>query len=275
MIKKVIQISDIHVPNYQRHDEYNEVLNNLVHACQEECNGYDSSEVRIVLCGDVVHQKNTVSNELNMLTSSFIRSLESLCKVIVIMGNHDLLLNNSSRADTLTALFETAKFGNSILLDMELGYQSGVYEDDNIKWALYSICDGYSNPFPKGFRKTKSAKVIGLFHGQLVGATNFNGMVYEDGTSIDEFDKCDAVMAGHIHKRQVIPMPNGNDFVYSGSLVQRDEGESVLEHGYAVWNIDTIEHKFVDIASSYGIYKIEVNDLEDLDNDLEIIDNLI
>ena len=37
MIKKVIQISDIHVPNYQRHDEYNEVLNNLVHACQEEC----------------------------------------------------------------------------------------------------------------------------------------------------------------------------------------------------------------------------------------------
>ena len=141
-IKLVIHCADIHIRNVQRHEEYAQQLERFVEKCKEIAAPYDKDEVRIVIAGDLVHSKNQISNELIVFASVFLRKLEQIAKVIVISGNHDLVVDNQSRTDTLTALFETARFSNCYFFDKMLGYKSGCITDSNIVWALYSIYDG-------------------------------------------------------------------------------------------------------------------------------------
>ena len=86
MIKLVIQVADIHIRNAVRHDEYSEQLGKFVAKCEELAKPYSPDEVRILICGDLVHQKNTISNELFTFASSFIRKLEPIGKVLPLMG---------------------------------------------------------------------------------------------------------------------------------------------------------------------------------------------
>ena len=141
-IKLVIHCADIHIRNVQRHEEYAQQLERFVEKCKEIAAPYDKDEVRIVIAGDLVHSKNQISNELIVFASVFLRKLEQIAKVIVISGNHDLVVDNQSRTDTLTALFETARFSNCYFFDKMLGYKSGCITDSNIVCALYSIYDG-------------------------------------------------------------------------------------------------------------------------------------
>ena len=99
-----------------------------------------------MICGDLFQSKNNISPILYTFTSAFLRQLEEITRVYVISGNHDLLENNLSKKDAISALFETAAFSNTFLLDKELEYRSGCIIDDNVTWALYSIYDGYVTP---------------------------------------------------------------------------------------------------------------------------------
>lgn len=123
-IKLVIHCADIHIRNVQRHEEYAQQLERFVEKCKEIAAPYDKDEVRIVIAGDLVHSKNQISNELIVFASVFLRKLEQIAKVIVISGNHDLVVDNQSRTDTLTALFETARFSNCYFFDKMLGYKN-------------------------------------------------------------------------------------------------------------------------------------------------------
>lgn len=274
MIKCVIHTADIHIRNVMRHEEYTEQLMKFIEKCKRIASKFSKDEVRIVIAGDLVHQKNNISNELFTFTSTFIRALEEISKVIVISGNHDLVVNNTDREDTMTALFTTAKFGNTIFLDKELNYSSGFFRDDNIIWTLYSIYSDYE--IPVGLDEMKKEypdnKVIGLYHGPIVGSQLNNGSVMESGLDGDRFTMCDAIMAGDIHMRQVLKRKN-TEIVYPGSLIQQRIDETITKHGFAVWNIETLKHKFIDVESDYGIYDIRITSENDLDEDKETLVN--
>jgi DNA repair exonuclease SbcCD nuclease subunit len=229
--------------------------------------------VRILICGDLVHSKNQISNELIVFTSYFLRQLEEIATVLVYAGNHDLLINNTSRTDTLTALFDTANFENCKFIDGMLNYESGLIEDDNIIWALYSIFDDYMRPDIEASKEDNpNAKVIGLYHGMIVGATLNNGSVVSDGLNGDAFDGCDCVMAGHIHKRQ--DLKRGNvEIVYPSSLIQQTFGETVSQHGFTVWNIEDMTHRHIDLDTEYGLFDVEINSIADIDEDKERLIN--
>jgi DNA repair exonuclease SbcCD nuclease subunit len=271
MIKCVIHCSDIHIRNFQRLNEYADQLTKFVEKCKEIAANYEREEVRIVISGDLVHQKNNISNELMTFSSFFLRELEQIAKVIVIAGNHDLLVNNTSRTDTLTALFETANFTDCVFIDSILNFESGFVEDDNIVWVLYSIYNGYAQPDMSAIDR-EDKKVIGLYHGMVVGATLNNGSVVDSGVDGDLFDGCDCVMAGDIHKRQVIKRGNV-DIVYPGSLIQQTFGETVSQHGFVVWNIENMSYEFVDLETDYGLYDMEIESMDDIDNDKEKLIN--
>lgn len=136
MVKLVIHCSDIHIRAKMRFDEYSEQLSKFIDRCKELSKDYEQDEVRIVIAGDLVHQKNTITPELMVFTSAFIRQLESIAKVIVIAGNHDLIVNNTDKKDTITSLFETAAFSNAYFLDYELDFNSGYVIDDSITWVV-------------------------------------------------------------------------------------------------------------------------------------------
>lgn len=271
MVKCIIHCSDIHIRNFQRLNEYAEQLSKFVEKCKEIASNYEKDEVRILISGDLVHSKNNISNELITFSSFFLRELEQIAKVIVIAGNHDLIVNNTSRTDTLTALFETANFDNCVFVDELLGYKSGIVEDDNIIWALYSIYDGFSPPNLDGIDR-KGKKVIGLYHGMVVGASLNNGSVAESGVEGELFNGCDCVMAGDIHKRQIIKRGDV-EIVYPSSLIQQTFGETVSQHGFAVWNIENMSYEFIDLESDYGLYDISIDSIDDFDNDKEKLIN--
>lgn len=271
MIKVVIQCSDIHIRPFLRLNEYAEQLQKFIEKCKEISKGYKREEIRIVICGDLVHSKNTISNELMVFTSFFLRQLEEIATVIVIAGNHDLLVNNTSRTDTLTALFDTANFQNCKFLDGMLGYESGFVEDDNVVWALYSIYSGYNQPNFNDLT-VYDKPVIGLYHGMVVGASLNNGTVVDNGVEGGIFDGCTCVMAGDIHKRQVIKRGD-IEIVYSGSLIQQTFGETVSQHGFVIWDIEHMTHEFIDLNTEYGLYDIEIESIEDFDKDKEKLIN--
>lgn len=273
MVKKIISCSDIHIRNFQRLDEYAEILTIFIEKCKEIASFYEKDEVRIVICGDIIHNKNTISPELISFTSNFIRQLEQIAKVIVIAGNHDLIVNNLSRKDAITSIFETANFSNSFLLDNILEYESGYVIDDNITWAVYSIYDNYMKPNLEDAKKECPDNIIvGLYHGVIVGSSLDNGFVMDGGIDRGVFDGCDCVMCGDIHKRQVL-RKNGINIVYSGSLIQQTFGETITQHGFTVWDMDNLSYEFIDINTEYGLYSFEINDFNDIENDKEILKN--
>lgn len=271
MIKCVIQVADIHIRNMMRHEEYAEQLSKFVEDCKNVASKYEKDEVRILICGDLVHQKNTISNELIAFVSVFIRQLEQVAKVLVYTGNHDLVVNNLGRMDTLTAVFDTAEFKNAILLDKLTDYESGTMIDENVTWALYSIHDDYKRPDIESARESAPHNiVIGLFHGALVGSQLNNGTVMESGVDGDTFVGCDVVMAGDIHKRQTIKK-KGVQIVYPGSLIQQTFGETITQHGYAVWDLTkkALKPKFIDLENDYGLYDFAIESADDIDKDDE------
>jgi DNA repair exonuclease SbcCD nuclease subunit len=257
-----------------RYEEYSEQLEKFIQECEKIASNYDKDEVRILIAGDIVNQKNTISNELIVFTSIFLRRLEQIATVIVIAGNHDMVVTNNTRTDTLTGIFQTANFENCRYLDMMLDYKSGCVVDDNITWAVYSIHEDYMKPdMDDSISNYPGNTVVGLYHGLIVGAKLDNGTTTDSGLDTDAFAGCDVVMAGHIHKRQSI---NRGDveIVYPGSLIQQSFGETVSEHGFAVWDIENgLSRRFIDIENDYSLYDIQVESLEALHEDKEKLIN--
>lgn len=271
--KLIIHVADLHIRNYHRVEEYGVQLEAFTNKCRELAEGYDRDDVRIVIVGDLVHSKNQITNELMVFTSMFLRELEKISKVMVISGNHDLVASNKDRTDTLTAIFDTAQFKDCIFLDQMLGYESGCVVDGDIIWAVYSIHSDFSKPDIESAREENpEAKVIGLYHGMVVGAKLQNGVKVDHGLDGSAFAGCDYVMAGHIHKRQKMKR-GGVEIVYPSSLIQQDYGETVSEHGFEVWNMENGTHKFIEMPSDYGMYAFEINSEEDIDKDEEKLIN--
>lgn len=269
MIKKIIQVADIHIrrtmDNWEN-DMYSELLTQFIEECKKVAEPYEYDEVRIVICGDLFHNKNNISNDLDIMATNFIRELESVAPVRIIVGNHDYNANNIDQSHTITTFCETRGFTNTLLLDAQLGYRSGCLVDDNVTWAVYSSFDEFIKPdIITAKQENPNNIVIGLYHDMIVGATMNNGSVADTGVADDAFDGCDCVMAGHIHKRQVLRR-KGIDIVYSGSLFQQDYGETVSQHGFCIWDIEKLTHEFIDLESTYGFYNLEINSLEDIEN---------
>ena len=74
MVKKLFHIADLHFRTYKRHDECRDVCEKFTREVKEYIieNELDYNEVRIVMAGDIVHQKITISNELSVLVSWFL-----------------------------------------------------------------------------------------------------------------------------------------------------------------------------------------------------------
>ena len=169
-----------------------------------------------------------------------------------------------------------SSFKQTRYLDMELGYKSGFVKDDNIVWCLYSTFSSFEKPAFEPDKETnpdKSVKYIGLIHGEINGATTNNNMVSENALNVSLFDGTDFVIAGHIHKRQVIP-GNGTNIVYCSSLKQKNYGESVSGHGFVLYDAETGDFEFVDTPNkTTSFYKYSIADLDAVDNNEEILLN--
>lgn len=277
-ITKIIACSDIHIPSLKGMNELKAHLQRFITQCHKVVTNEESAEnVRIVVCGDLFHNKIAITNESIIMAHWFLSELGKAAKTIVIAGNHDMLMNNTDRIDSITPLFEIGELDNVVYLDRELGYKSGILVDDNVAWCLYSSFDEFNTPSVAMHKENNTGLVyVGLIHGDVNGAITVTNYVAEHGIDPAVFACCDFVIAGHIHKRQEIKK-NGVPVVYSSSIKQQNFGESISGHGFVLWNLEDpedIEYKYVDVPDEDGGYfKFRVKDLEDIQEDNEELIN--
>ena len=275
MIKKIIACADIHIRNLRRQEEYQQQLKKFIDECKNIAEQYEDGEVRIVIAGDLLHNKLDISGEGYTIASWFLKKLDSVAKTYVIAGNHDMNMSNVERMDPLSAIFRMCDFDQTYLLDKELDYTSGCLHDDNVVWCLYSSFDKLSRPNIEDMKvHYPDCTYIALYHGEVKNAKTDTGFVNENGTDTSLFDGVDFGILGHIHKRQALNH-NGIPLVYCGSMIQKDHGETISGHGYILWDVQKQEYEEHDMTNEgFGFYTFTINDIEDIDEDKENIINL-
>lgn len=275
MIKKIIACSDIHIRNLRRQEEYVTQLKKFISDCQKMADDYGNDSIRIIVAGDILHNKLDISGEGYTLASWFLGKLDDIAETIVIAGNHDMNMSNTSRMDPLSAIFKIHPFKQTIYLDQYFEYSSGCYVDDNIVWCLYSSFENFAKPNIEEMRiKYPENTFIALFHGELKNAKTDTGYVSENGRDAGFFEGVDFGILGHIHKRQCI-RNNGVPLVYCGSLIQQDHGENISAHGYVVWDVEEQDYEEIDIPNEdYGFYTFSIKNIDDIEENKEEIINL-
>jgi DNA repair exonuclease SbcCD nuclease subunit len=266
MVKKIIHIADLHIRTIQMHDLYKEQFEKLVNEINElqiEWNkdGITSDNIRIVVAGDIAHQKINISNEQLMLTSWFLKELSYLGNVVIIPGNHDFLENNTQRLDSISPVVE-------LLDNQQISYykDSGDYIDKNIQWVVYSLYQHNTRP---EFTKDETKLTVGLFHGPIMGLSTDLGFEFEDAYDRLNFNDLDLLLCGDIHKRQQFTLPNGGKAIMVGSLIQQNFGETVKHHGYGIYDVETNEYTFHDLPNEQPFLHFSINDIKDIEDGKE------
>jgi len=266
MIKKIIHIADLHIRTIQLHELYREQFETLIDEIREHNivwyqEGIQYEEIRIVVAGDIAHQKINISNEQLLLTSWFLKELSKYGKVVIIPGNHDFLENNTQRMDSITPVVQ-------LLDDPTIVYykNSGDYMDENIQWVVYSLYQHNARP---EFTKQEGLLTIGLFHGPIQGLSTDLGFEFEDAYDRLNFVDLDLLLCGDIHKRQQFILPNGGKAVMVGSMIQQNFGETVKHHGYGIYDVETDDYTFYDLPNESPFLHFKITDITDIDNEKE------
>ena len=243
---RLFHCSDIQIRPLGRHNEFKSVFKKFYSSLIDN-NACDGNSI-IVVCGDIVQEKDKLKPETIMIMRSFFRKLVLISGcVVVIAGNHDLLENNKERLDNITPMITDLK-GIHYLKN------TGEYLINGINFVVNSIIDNGFIKDVKGCDK-EDVKNVGLYHGMLNGCVLDNGLVMDGrSVSIKDFKKYDYVLLGDIHKHQY--MNSAKTIAYSGSLVQQNFGEPYRGHGYIIWDLKKGNSQFVEIKSDYGFYNI-------------------
>lgn len=250
-IGKIYHIADVHIRNLKRHKEYREVFSHLY--------GYILSTMRendiIYIAGDIVHAKTDMSPEVIDLTQEFLGKLADLLPTIVIPGNHDANLNNTSRLDALTPIIKALDHPNLIYVK-----DTGAIGVGGYTFIHKSIWDK-SEGFPSADDYKKNFGRIGMFHGPVDNIETEHGFVIQNqNVKVADFTNYDLVLLGDIHKPNNEVM-NQSHIKYPGSLIVQNHGEAKYpNHGILVWDMETLTSKFVHIPNDYGYITIDIEE---------------
>ncbi len=262
MITKIAHIADIHFRNIQRHNEFRAICENFIDQMKK------IKPERIVIAGDLVHSRNQISPELvNELSWFLLECSKVTGKVIIIPGNHDIVEQNKERMDAITPIHNALDVDNIVYYK-----KSGLYQDENVVWTVFSIFDNHMPPDNLEMRPYEGT-YVGLYHGTIVGATNEMGFKFTHGAELTKFNTCDVVLCGDIHKRQVFRVGN-TPVIMVGSFIQQNFGETVGEHGFNVVSLGSeISYEFHDIENPVKYLTFKITDISDIEEQNELLVN--
>ena len=254
-IEYIYHISDIHIRNGERYEEYGEVFDELYKTLKKEI---EKKESLIVITGDVMHSKVGPCPNAYDIVRIMLESLEKIGSVIMIPGNHDFNQANKESMDSLTPIIKASKFDNVYYLK-----ESGIYQYNNILFGISSIIDGTivkSESITSemcNMKKYKNIYKIALYHGMLKGAQMDNGFTAKSNSlNRGVFKGYDYVLLGDIHKYQYVNTKK--TIAYAGSLIQQSHSEKINGHGILKWSLLNGKTKFIDIKNRYGLCTINI-----------------
>lgn len=247
-IYDLYHISDIHISKFDsRYTEFRSVFSRLYKDLSIKPKGL------IVITGDILHEKNSLSPEQIKLTKEFFINLSNIMPIIAIIGNHDISPQQNS-IDSISPIVLELKTINPIHLLLD----SNNYIYSNIVFGLTTIFSKIVTPIiPTHHLKTK----IALYHGIIKGAKADNDFNLSNSTHFNksDFDAYDYILLGDIHKHSYLQ----SNMAYAGSLIQLNMSES-LDHGYIHWDIKSNISNFVKIPNDWGFIDLNVSNISNI-----------
>ena len=255
----IVHMADIHIRLTKRHQEYREVFGKVYEEVKKT-----PVNTLVVIAGDLTHSKVDLSPECVQLMSDLLKSLSDLRPTIIIAGNHDCLLTNTTRLDSLTPVVDNLAHKNLYYLK-----ESKLYSFANLLFNNMSIFEDHTS-FIKMKNVSKKIKTefdikIALYHGGVFDAkTDIGYTVTNKSIMNDMFDGHDMALLGDIHLAQNLQEYNRATETpiirYAGSLLQQNHGEALLGHGLSLWDIKNRAYKHIEIPNDYGYFTIDIDD---------------
>jgi DNA repair exonuclease SbcCD ATPase subunit/DNA repair exonuclease SbcCD nuclease subunit len=272
MYEYIIHIADIHIragtETNSRYNEYLLVFENLKKSLL--ASNINDSNAIIVIAGDIFHNKNKVENFGLDLFKKLINFLTEIAITVIIPGNHDFLQQYPDDPSLLDSILLTniknlyylnttctLTLNNIVISTISVkdtlipGEGSGIIKDLPL--------------FPKNFKDFKEgiSTKVALFHGSFC-KTYFNHNQQVDSNNsypLEMLKGFDIGCLGDIHLHQE-GVYDTCSYAYSGSLIQQNFGEDIIDHGYLIWDIKTKKSTHIPILNPYGfaVFKYNPND---------------
>ena len=99
-IQHIYHLSDIHIKNDERHDEYAVVFERTYKKLKKEIK---DKNALIVLTGDIMDYRSDNNLAAGLIASNFFKTLSSIAPTIMIAGNHDCKVSDDQE-DILTKI---------------------------------------------------------------------------------------------------------------------------------------------------------------------------
>jgi len=257
---RIAHLSDIHIRKTRRHEEYTIVLDNLLLSLES------LAIDRIVIAGDLLHNKTDLSPEAVQLAGQYLSVLSDVAPIDIILGNHDCVINQHNRLDSLSPIIRLLKEkGKPIRLYTDSGLEPIT---DDLVYGIFAQQDS-KDWWPIEFDREEGKKYVALYHGALDGSKTSASHRIESDVDKSIFRNYDFGMLGDIHSRQPMVLDkNGKVKVaYSGSLIQQNFGEEI-EKGFLLWDLDIKKCTFIQVANDWGFktFRLDEDAINNIDN---------
>ena len=257
---RIAHLSDVHIRKTRRHEEYRIVLDNLLLSLES------LAIDRIVIAGDLLHNKTDLSPEAVQLAGEYLDVLSDVAPIDIVLGNHDWVINQHNRLDSLSPIIKLLQEkGKSIHLYTDSGLEPIT---DDLAYGIFAQQDS-KDWWPIEFDREEGKKYVAIYHGSLDGSRTSASYRIESDVDKSIFRNYDFGMLGDVHARQ--PMVLDKDgkvkVAYSGSLIQQNFGEQT-DKGFLLWDLDTKKCTFIQVANDWGFktFRLDADAINNIDN---------
>lgn len=197
----------------------------------------------IVFCGDYFHARDEVSVDTLHFGANLLKKLNDF-NVLMIVGNHDCFLKESSEVNSLTPF---NSWPNINVVDKPLYLNVGDKRLGFIPWGIKSNdiepCDILFGHFEINNFKMNSFSLC------------------KDGFDSDDLSqKNKMVFSGHFHLRDTRKIGNC-EIIYVGNPFQMDFSDENASKGVYTLDIPTLKYSFTENTTSPLHYNLQLSDL--------------
>lgn len=192
---RIIHIADVHWRGLTRHDDYRMAFRSFYDQARDlvpDC---------IVIAGDLWHTKTQgITPEAIDAISTWLTEMSKICVVYVTLGNHDGILHNKTRQDTISPIIGALNNDR-----IRLFKESGTYPSHipGFNFCVFSCFDeeGWDSVIP-----VPGQVNIAIFHGGVVGSQTDADWNISGHHDVSFFQQFDIALLGDIHKMQYLDM---------------------------------------------------------------------
>jgi len=255
IFKTIFHISDLHIHNSTRYQEYQLVLETLIQSITNHP-AYHPETSLIINTGDTLDKAAKMTAEAIQQVQEFRQRLSKLAYNIWIPGNHDIRVDDrqKSEIDSLSAILAENHNGESFTY---LKDNTVILVGQNLTISHISVFrPPDSTPAQMLEAIPQDRTKIALFHGMIDSAVSGDGYLLRNCEfKLDAFKDYDMTLLGDVHRFQRLTP----SCAYAGSLIQQNFGEPQDIHGGCiVWNIKDNTSEFMPIHNDFGYVTLHV-----------------